>query len=214
LRETLSALADDMEFAAVHIGMLASGAIAAAVADFLQERKLRNVIVDPILKSSSGTDLIDEAGVNLIKERLFPLATAITPNTHEAAVLTNLPVTSLQEMKIAAGQMHLLGAEAVIITGGHLKTPEDLLSVSRRGEVEQQVFSGEWLESRSTHGTGCAFATALACQLALGQKLDEAVSLAKTYVMESIAHAYPVGKGIGPVNHLYAFHPKESKTKM
>ena len=205
LTESLCELAKDVEIAAVHIGMLGSAEIANVVADFLVGKRLPNVVLDPILKSSSGADLLEPLGIAVLKARLLPLATVITPNVDEAAVLTGLPVTNLDQMQQVAEQLHFMGAKVVVITGGHMQKATDLLSVSEKNGIEQKVFTGELIQSKSTHGTGCAFATALACQLALGRKLDKSVSLAKAYVREAIANAYPVGKGIGPLNHFYKF---------
>jgi hydroxymethylpyrimidine/phosphomethylpyrimidine kinase len=207
LTDTLEELAQDVEIAAIHIGMLGSGKVVKAVADFLATRKgkakLPNVVLDPILKSSSGTELLDANGVKLLSERLMPLADVVTPNVDEAAALTGLKVRDLDEMKVAAGKLHEMGAQAVVVTGGHLEKAIDLLSFTSKSGVEQEVFKAERQRSNSTHGTGCAFATAMACHLALGRGLAEAVLLAKTYVTAAISYGHAVGQGTGPVHHLY-----------
>ena len=177
------------------------------MADFLAERKgkskLPNIVLDPILKSSSGADLLDRPGTKLLIEKLIPLAAVVTPNVDEAAVLTGLKVTDLDEMRAAASKLHEMGALAVVVTGGHLEKAIDLLSfVTKRG-IEQEVFRAERQRSNSTHGTGCAFATAMACHLALDRGLAEAALLAKTYVTAAIAAGHPLGRGTGPVHHLY-----------
>jgi hydroxymethylpyrimidine/phosphomethylpyrimidine kinase len=201
--ETLAELASDIELAAVHVGMLGCGKVARAVADFLASRKMQNVVLDPILKSSSGADLVDAAGVRLMTERLLPLAAVVTPNIDEASALTGLAVTDMEQMRAAARRLHEMGAAAVVITGGHLEKAIDLLSFTSKRGVEQEVFTSARLKSNSTHGTGCAFATSVACHLALGRGLPEAVLLAKAYVAAAINHAHPLGHGIGPVHHLY-----------
>jgi hydroxymethylpyrimidine/phosphomethylpyrimidine kinase len=187
--------------------MLGTAKVVGAVADFLGQRsgnaRLPNVVLDPILKSSSGADLLDAAGTRLLLEKLIPLADVLTPNVDEAAVLTGLKVTDLDEMKVAAAKLHQMGSAAVVITGGHLEKAIDLLScVTKRG-VELEVFKAERQRSNSTHGTGCAFATAIACHLALDRGLAEAVLLAKTYVTAAIVAGHPLGRGTAPVNHLY-----------
>lgn len=202
LAESLEELVAAVEIGAVHIGMLGDGAVAGVVADFLGKRRLLNVVLDPIIKSSSGADLLDRQGMEILKTRLLPLADVITPNVDEAAALGGLTVGNLEQMHAAAEKLHAIGAKAVVITGGHLEKATDLLSIS---DGKKEVFSAEIISSKSTHGTGCAFATALACQSALGKNLEEAVPLAKAYVREAIANAYPVGKGNGPLNHLYKF---------
>jgi len=207
ITDTLEELAADIEVAAVHIGMLATAKVVRAVADFLEKPKgqsrLPNVVLDPILRSSSGLDLLDTGGTKLMVERLIPLAQVITPNVDEAAAITGLKVTNLEEMKAAAAKLHQMGATAVVITGGHLDKAVDLLSFPTKRGLEHEVFKAERQRSNSTHGTGCAFATAMACHLALDRGLAEAALLAKTYVTAAISNGHPLGRGPGPVHHLY-----------
>ncbi len=208
---TLATLADDleMEIAAVRLGMLGSGEVAAAVADFLEGRRLPNLVLDPVIRSSSGTILLDAPGQEVLVKRLLPLADVITPNVDEAAALagaepvaTNAPWEEvLPRLRAMAGKLCELGSRAVVITGGHLQPANDYLLYENAGSVLDEVFPGLHLESRSTHGTGCAFATAVACQLAHGNTLPEAVRAAKEYVRKAIAVAYPLGRGSGPINH-------------
>jgi hydroxymethylpyrimidine/phosphomethylpyrimidine kinase len=200
---TLDELFADLEIAAVHIGMLGTAEVAGAIADFLGRVKLPHVVLDPILKSSSGADLLDLAGSQILIDRLIALAEVITPNLEEASALTRMPVTDLQQMRVACAKLHSMGASNVVITGGNLEKATDLLSFTTRRGVEEEVFKAERLRSNSTHGTGCAFSTSLACHLAQGRGLPEAVLLSKAYVAAAIANAHPLGRGLGPVNHLY-----------
>jgi hydroxymethylpyrimidine/phosphomethylpyrimidine kinase len=213
--ETLEELIEDVEIAAVRIGMLGSGKVAKAVADFLEGSKkgasgnrsgksrLPNVVLDPILKSSSGADLLDLPGTRIMIERLIPIADVVTPNVDEASAITGLKVQELDEMKAAASKLHEMGTTAVVVTGGHLDKAIDLLSFTTKRGVEQEIFKAERQRSNSTHGTGCAFATAMACHLALDRGLAEAALLSKTYVTAAISYGHPLGKGVGPVHHLY-----------
>jgi hydroxymethylpyrimidine/phosphomethylpyrimidine kinase len=203
VEQTLAELASDLEISAVHIGMLGSGKVAKAVADFLTERQLSNVVLDPILRSTSGAELLDAAGSRVLAERLLPLASVVTPNVEEASALTGLAVTDLEQMRAATARLHEMGSEAVVVTGGHLDKAIDLLSFRSKRGIEQEVFKAERQRSNSTHGTGCAFATAMACHLALDRGLPEAVLLAKAYVSAAIAKGHPLGRGISPVHHLY-----------
>jgi hydroxymethylpyrimidine/phosphomethylpyrimidine kinase len=203
ITETLEELAADFAIEAVHIGMLGTEKVAKAVAEFLAKAGLPHIVLDPILKSSSGADLLDPAGTRILIEKLIPIAELVTPNLDEAAALTGFPVTNLAEMREAAGRLHSLGAANVVVTGGHLDKAIDLLSFETGRGLEMETFKAERQRSNSTHGTGCAFATALACHLAHGRGLPEAVLLSKAYVSAAIANAYPVGHGIGPVHHLY-----------
>lgn len=213
--QTLEELTADIEISAVHIGMLGSGKVARTVAEFLtgpgarsgngsaKKAWLANIVLDPVLKSSSGADLLDSSGTRVLIERLIPLSDVVTPNVDEAAALTGIKVKDLDEMKAAAAKLHEMGAPAVVITGGHLDKAMDLLSFTTKHGVEQEVFKAERQRSNSTHGTGCAFATAMACHLAMDRGLAEATLLAKTYVTAAILNGQPLGKGVGPVNHLY-----------
>jgi hydroxymethylpyrimidine/phosphomethylpyrimidine kinase len=218
ISETLEELVPDMEIAAVHIGMLGSAKVVKAVVDFLwqrspsgktssanskQHQKLPNIVLDPVFKSSSGADLLDPAGVRILRDRLIPIVDVITPNVDEAEALTGIKVKDLDDMRAAARKMHEFGSQAVVVTGGHLEKAIDLLSFTSSRGVEQEVFKAERQRSNSTHGTGCAFATAMACHLALGRGLAEAALLSKTYVSAAISNGHALGRGVGPVHHLY-----------
>ncbi len=203
ISEMLRELANDVPIAAVRLGMLGNAEVVDAVADFLAARSLPNVVLDPILRSTSGTALLDPAGTERLRQ-LLPLAYVVTPNIDEAAALTGLPVANLEQMKAAARKLHELGSANVVVTGGHLEKAIDLLSVRQPdGSAKQMEFGAVLLRSNSTHGTGCAFATAVACNLAAGKHLEDAVIMAKVYVTKAIAKAYPLGKGAGPLHHLY-----------
>ena len=204
VRDTLRELAADMPPAAVRIGMLGSGDVLDAVAEFLESAKPPNVVLDPIFKASSGAALLDDRGVARLAKVLLPLAYVITPNIDEAAALTGLPVGNLEQMKAAARKLHEMGAQSVVVTGGHLERAIDVLStVLPEGNCDQLEFASDRLRSNSTHGTGCAFATALAANLAQGRQLQYAIVLAKAYVTKAISRAFPLGKGPGPLHHLY-----------
>lgn len=204
--DTLDELISDIKISAVHIGMLGSEAVAEKVAEFLTRTAIANVVLDPILKSSSGAGLVDDKGQMVLAQKLLRLAAVVTPNAEEASALTGLEVVTLEQMREAARKLHEMGAANVVITGGHLEKTTDVLSPSN-GDV--QTFKSDRLESSCTHGTGCAFSTAIACYLAQGRPLAEAVLLSKAYITAAIANAYPIGKGNGPVNHMYRMknHP-------
>jgi len=207
--DSLDELAGDVKVSAVHIGMLGSGEVATKVADFVEKAGLPNLVLDPILRSSSGAELLDETGIKVLRERLLPMASVITPNAEEAATLigrSGAVVVTIEDMKDAARELLEMGARRVVITGGHLEKATDLLSL---GSAGLQTFKADRLNSDCTHGTGCAFSTAIACHLAQGRSLEEAVLLAKAFVTAAIGNAYAIGKGQGPVNHMYRMknHP-------
>lgn len=203
IHETLQELVSDLTVEAVHIGMLGNGRGVEVVADFLRRARLPHVVLDPILKSSSGMDLLDAEGTRLLIEKLLPLTEIITPNIDEAGVLTGMTVSNLDQMRESALRLHSMGATNVVVTGGHLDKAIDLLSFSTARGNEQEVFKADRQRSNSTHGTGCAFSTALACHLAHGRGIPEAVLLSKVYVSAAITNAYPLGHGVGPLHHLY-----------
>jgi hydroxymethylpyrimidine/phosphomethylpyrimidine kinase len=208
--QTLTTLAADLKIAAVRVGMLSSAQVASVVVNSLRAMDLPNVVVDPVLRSSSGAGLFDEPGLLVLREGLLPLADVLAPNVDEAAILTGTEPPSahtpwedvLPWLRTTAGKLRSLGSRAVVITGGHLGEANDYLSYVQNGVVKEEILPGIHIESGSTHGTGCAFATSIACQLALGQELPPAVRAAKEYVRRAIQGAYPLGKGIGPINHL------------
>ncbi len=203
LREQLDALAGDMNIAAVKIGMLGNKANAAAVAEFLDKNRFAHVVLDPVVSPSAGdAELLDSGGIRFLREELMKRATVITPNMREAALLSGLEVKDLAGMKAAALKLAEIGAKAVIVTGGHLEKPLDLLY--ENGELNP--FGGDHARSENTHGSGCTFASAVAAQLALGQQLREALILAKAYVFKAIEKSYGIGKGPGPLNQLFRFH--------
>src|SRR5260221_11964108 len=194
--EALEQLMDDLDIAAVKIGMLGSEEAAKAVAAFLKRYPLRHVVLDPIIRSSSGADLISSDVLQVMKEQIIVRASVITPNIDEAAALTGLNVTTMDEMQAAALRLHDMGARNVIITGGHLDPPNDLVSTE---DGRATVLHGKKIPGQSTHGTGCAFSTALACNLALGTDLLTAARAAKPFVETALGKAPAIGKGIGPV---------------
>jgi hydroxymethylpyrimidine/phosphomethylpyrimidine kinase len=213
--ETLQELTSDLAVDAVHIGMLGNEQVVALVAEFLEKARLPRVVLDPVLKSSSGTDLLDAAGTRLLLEKLLPRVEVVTPNLDEAGILTGLTGTDLDGMRAAAARLHALGAANVVVTGGDLDQGDkaiDLLSFTTARGPETEVFKAERQRSKSTHGTGCAFSTALACHLAQGRGLPEAVLLAKVYISAAIANAYPLGQGVGPLHHLYRMSQQRRQT--
>ncbi|HKR94150.1 MAG TPA: bifunctional hydroxymethylpyrimidine kinase/phosphomethylpyrimidine kinase [Candidatus Angelobacter sp.] len=196
ITETLENLADDLAIAAVKIGMIGSAETAQAVTTFLEHHSIPTVVLDPIIKSSSCADLISQEGLQIMKTRLLSQAHVITPNIDEATALTGMAITNPDEMEAAALRLQKLGAQSVIITGGHLNPPHDLVCRARK---KPTFLKGKKIQSRSTHGTGCAFSTALACELALGRDLLQAAKAAKRFVEAALRRAPAIGKGIGPV---------------
>jgi len=199
LRAQLEALAKDCEIDAVKIGMLGNRGNAVAVAEFLDAHNFAHIVHDPVMKSSSGTELLDAAGIKYIVTELLRRSSVITPNVPEAETLTGLTIKDVADMEAAARKLVEMGARAVIVKGGHMEKPVDVLFDGN--EITQMI--GDKSREESLHGTGCTFASAIAAQLAAGRTLMEAAMLAKAYVTKAIEKAYPIGKGRVPLDHFY-----------
>jgi hydroxymethylpyrimidine kinase/phosphomethylpyrimidine kinase len=200
LRAQLDCLANDSEIAAVKIGMLGNRGNAAVVAEFLDAGKFASVVHDPVMKSSSGTELLDAAGIKFVITELLKRSTVITPNIPEAEILTGITIKEIADMEAAARKIVEMGAHAVIVKGGHME--QRAVDVLFDGN-EIVALAGDRVREESLHGTGCAFASAIAAQLASGRPLSEAAMLAKAYVTKAIEKSYPTGKGRSPLDHFY-----------
>jgi hydroxymethylpyrimidine/phosphomethylpyrimidine kinase len=199
LREQLDILMKDGDIAAVKIGMLGNRGNAVVVAEFLDAHKFNLVVHDPVMKSSSGSELLDAGGVKYVATELLKRATVITPNVPEAEILTGITIKDVADMEAAARKLVEIGAKAVIVKGGHMDKATDVVFDGN----EVHLLSGDKVKLENTHGTGCTFASALTAQMAAGRGLLEAATLAKAYVMKAIEKAYPVGKGRLPLDHFY-----------
>lgn len=197
----IDAIFADFDVAAVKTGMLSSASLASMVGRKLQQYHAPWLVVDPVMMSKTGHDLLQADAVDAVKQALIPLADVITPNIHEAERLTGLTIRSLPEARQAAKALHQLGCRHVLIKGGHLleRPATDLLYDGRFF----RMYKGEWIDTPHTHGTGCTFASALAAHLALGKPLPDAVEAAKQYVTAAIRHGLAIGQGRGPTNHFY-----------
>ena len=202
LRSQLETLAEDISISAVKIGMLGSKANAQAVAEFLDKGNFACVVLDPVLKPSLGSvELLDDAGIKVLRDDLLKRATVITPNIPEAELLSGVEIKAVDGMKAAAQKLVERGARAALVKGGHMEKAVDVLCHG----PEVTTFAGERVKTDHTHGSGCTLAAALAVQLAAGRSLPEAITLAKAYVTKAIEHGYAIGKGPGPLNHFYRF---------
>ena len=215
VRDTLLCLANDFSIAGVKIGALGSEEVVEAVAAWLEtalvSTKALPVVLDPVLRASSGAALLTPGAEDALRLRLLPLASVVTPNLAEAAALA---ATELRGARAAADVEELAASMrtamrgrrrgAVVITGGHLeRAPDDYLLES--DAAAGLWFRGAWVDTTSTHGTGCAFSSALLCELVCGLALPDAVARAKEYVRGALQAAYPLGGGRGPLHHFYRF---------
>jgi hydroxymethylpyrimidine/phosphomethylpyrimidine kinase len=199
LREQLEALANDCEIAAVKIGMLGNRGNAVAITEFLDAHKFAHIVHDPVMNSSSGTELLDSGGIKYMMAELLKRSSVITPNVSEAEVLTGILIKDVANMEDAARKLVEMGARAVIVKGGHTERAVDVVFDG----TDMIPLAGEKVADRQLHGTGCTFASALAAHLAAGRSLVEAATLSKAYVTKAIEKAYAVGKGRLPLDHFY-----------
>ncbi|MGE3153028.1 MAG: bifunctional hydroxymethylpyrimidine kinase/phosphomethylpyrimidine kinase [Nitrospiraceae bacterium] len=197
----LDAVFDDFEIAAVKTGMLSSAAIISTVVSLLKPQRVGQLVVDPVMISKSGHALLKPEAVEALTKDLFPLALLVTPNIHEAQQLSGIEIKTLADARRAAKVIAQFGCRNVLIKGGHLiaERGTDLLFDGRFF----QIFTGEFIDTPHTHGTGCTFASAIAAQLAHGKSVSDAVQAAKTYVTEAIRRSLTIGHGKGPTNHFY-----------
>ncbi|MGH9468831.1 MAG: bifunctional hydroxymethylpyrimidine kinase/phosphomethylpyrimidine kinase [Terriglobia bacterium] len=199
LRQSLQALFDDGRICAVKVGMLGAGANARVIKEFLSRETALPAVIDPVLRSANGRDLLDAEGVEVLRNELLSCATVITPNILEASILTGAPVQNVEDMKTAARKLVAMGARAAVVTGGHLERAVDVFYDGSSLEL----FAGDRAKPDNTHGTGCTFSSAIASNLALGRQLRDAIVLAKVYVTEAIRKAFAIGPGRVPLHHLY-----------
>ena len=198
VRDQIACCLADIGADAIKIGMLGNGDIAAAVADALEGMDIP-LVLDTVLLSSSGTPLLDAAGIDILKQRLIPRATLVTPNLPEAEALTGIMPDSEHRLRNAAMAFKLLSAENVLFKGGHGEgnTVRDVLW-SGGAFI---AFEAPRQHTRHTHGTGCTLATAIACGLAQKRSLNDAVARAHAYVQEAMRNAPGLGSGNGPLGH-------------
>jgi hydroxymethylpyrimidine kinase/phosphomethylpyrimidine kinase/thiamine-phosphate diphosphorylase len=198
LRAQLAALADDLPAPALKLGMLGDADVVAAVCDFLDGYD-GHVVCDPVMVSTTGASLLDGAGGKLLREKLLPRATVITPNLAEAAALLGRPVETAEQMEQAARDLVALGARSVLVKGGHL--PGQLSGDFWSDGENSFWLTGERIDTIHTHGTGCTLSAAIAASLARGFELADALVLAKMYVTAGLRAAVQLGAGPGPVAH-------------
>jgi hydroxymethylpyrimidine/phosphomethylpyrimidine kinase len=223
VRAQVMPVVEDFSVACVKTGMLPTREVIAEVARLFRETDLPQPVIDPVVRSTSGYDLIDDAALRALMSELLPLARVLTPNIPEAERITGLCIMDEEGMKQAARLMREMGARAVLVKGGHLKerkaeggrqeaegVPSALDVLDDDGRVT--LFREEWIETTSTHGTGCTLAAAIAACLGNSMGLEEAVATAKRFVTDAIRRAPALGRGHGPIGQSRVWS-LESKTK-
>lgn len=204
----IDAVFDDIRPDAVKIGMLFNKEIIDVVADKLRENSAVNVVLDPVMISTSGSCLLREDAIDSMIERLFPIADIITPNRHEAEHIASMKIESFADMLMCGSRILDMGAGAVLIKGGHFDVDDMTDYLFAPGLIEPLKFTSRRVPSRNTHGTGCTLSSAIAAYLSLGYELVDAVGRAKEYLSNALSHGadIAIGGGHGPVNHFYEPH--------
>ncbi len=201
IEQQLDAIFDDFDVSAVKTGMLSSDTIVEAVSRKLAKANVPNLIVDPVMVSKSGHELLKPNAIEKVKTDLIPLALVVTPNVPEAERLSGLAIRTLAVARQAAKIIHKLGCKYVLIKGGHLLV-EKGVDLLYDGSFFN-MYKTKFFDTPHTHGTGCTFASAIAAQVARGKPLPDAVQVAKTYITEAIRNGLAIGHGKGPTNPFY-----------
>ena len=199
----IDAVFEDIRPDAVKIGMVSSAPLMEVIAQKLTFYKAQNIVVDPVMVATSGSELMRSDAVNALQNLLIPLATVITPNIPEAQVLSGLTIHTEQDMETAAKAIGDAHGCAVLLKGGHsVSDANDLLYA----QGQMHWFRGRRIDNPNTHGTGCTLSSAIAANLAKGFSLDEAVGRAKEYISGALGAMLDLGKGSGPMNHGFDVH--------
>lgn len=206
--DQICAVVDDLHPQVVKIGMLSNEGIVRAVAEALRKYQLP-VILDPVIISTSGHRLLSEDAQEVLKHKLLPLSTLVTPNIPEMSTLTAMPLATFEDKERAAQHLMQYGATSVLLKGGHEEgdTKSDILFSMSPSGVQSTIFSSQTIQTRNTHGTGCTLSAAIAAFIARGESINEAIAKAKSYISDAIRAGADVaiGNGFGPVNH--GFNP-------
>jgi hydroxymethylpyrimidine/phosphomethylpyrimidine kinase len=198
----IAAVASDIGIQAAKTGMLLNSEIIAAVAAAVEALALTQLVVDPVMVSRTGAQLIDDAAIATLRSRLIPHAIVLTPNRYEAQILAGMEIQTLAAMQAAAEKIHHLGSQAVLVKGGGMAGELRGVDVWFDGQ-QLEILTTAPVETPNTHGTGCTLSAAIAANLALGHPPLTATRLAKDYVTIALGHGLNIGQGQGPVGHFF-----------
>ncbi|WP_227765566.1 bifunctional hydroxymethylpyrimidine kinase/phosphomethylpyrimidine kinase [Zhaonella formicivorans] len=201
----ITAVFEDIQVDAVKIGMVSQENAIKTIAHGLVKFGAKNVVLDPVMISKSGFNLLQPEAKEALIAELLPLAVIATPNIHEAQAITGMEIRNIQEMEEAAEVIFQMGPRNVLVKGGHLD--EEAVDVLFDGK-EMHHYKSHRIHTKNTHGTGCTLSSAIASNLALGYSVPEAVEKAKQYITIAIEHSLAIGKGVGPTNHFYILYKK------
>ncbi|MFZ5754658.1 MAG: bifunctional hydroxymethylpyrimidine kinase/phosphomethylpyrimidine kinase [Bacillota bacterium] len=199
----ISCLYEDIVIDAVKIGMVSNTEIIKTIARKLKEYQAKNIVVDPVMISKSGYDLMHPEAKEELIRTLLPVADVVTPNLYEAQVILEREITTVEDMEKAARDIVALGPKSALVKGGHLRG--NAVDVLYDGE-SFTYYDQERIATTNTHGTGCTYSSAIAAHLARGLSLKEAVQGAKEYITGAILNSFSIGKGVGPTHHFYKYY--------
>ncbi|NEO54314.1 MAG: bifunctional hydroxymethylpyrimidine kinase/phosphomethylpyrimidine kinase [Okeania sp. SIO3B5] len=202
VKAQIQVVVTDIGVQATKTGMLLSQEIILAVAEEVEALNLKPLVIDPVMVSRAGVQLIDDLAVAALKSVLLPKATVVTPNIYEAEIFTGLEINNLDDMQMAAQEIYSSGAKTVLVKGGAMKNELRGVDVWFDGE-QFEILRTATVETNNTHGTGCTLSAAIAANLAQGKDLFSAVKLAKDYVTNALDYALEIGQGQGPVGHFF-----------
>ena len=205
IRKQIEAIFTDIPVAAVKIGMVSVAETINAIADQLEQYHPEKIVVDPVMVSKSGFDLLKPEAKTALIQRLLPLAYVVTPNLPEAEVITGERIDTLTDMERAAKLIYELGAKNVLVKGRHLKDDATDILYDGKNIIRLPM---KRIDTKNTHGTGCTISSAIAACLGKGMDVEQAVRSAKEYVTIGIEHSISLGKGVGPTNHFYTLYQK------
>lgn len=200
VRDQMDAVFEDIRVDGVKVGMLPNNAVMHAVAEKLRQYRAPETVIDPVMATTGGCVLMREEARDTLISEMLPLAYLLTPNILEAENICGFKIKDIAAMRRAAAAICEMGAENVLIKGGHLRG--DAVDILFDGRRHHAYASGR-IDTKHTHGTGCTLSSAITANIAEGKELTEAVRLAKEYITGAIAHAFPIGKGSGPTHHFY-----------
>jgi len=203
IQKQIEAIFEDISVDAVKIGMVSKTETIKTIAGTLSKYQVKNLVIDPVMISKSGFDLLKPEAKEALINYLLPMATVVTPNLPEAEVITGMKVNNLEEMKKAAEAIYKMGPKYVLVKGGHLEG--EAMDILYDGKTFT-YYNSPRINTKNTHGTGCTLSSAIASNLGKGLSITEAIEKAKTYITIAIENSFSIGKGVGPVHHFHEWY--------
>jgi hydroxymethylpyrimidine/phosphomethylpyrimidine kinase len=204
VRDQIKAVMDDISPNVIKIGMIHTKELAIIIAQTLQQYPTTAIIFDPVMVAASGDVLIEDETINVLKERLFPLASLITPNIEEAAILSGMMIRSVTDMKEAAQRILQTNCKAILLKAGNLQD-DSIFDLYLDDSGKEILFKSDYITTDNIHGAGCTLSAAIASYIATGYEIEEAIKYAHNYIHQAIEQGKDVitGNGKGPLNHFY-----------